>query len=329
MRICIVCPAPPGSPTGNRVTALRWARMLRSLGHRATIVSHYAGKPYDLLVALHARRSFDAVRTFSRRHPDRPLFVALTGTDLYGDLRRSRRAQRALALATRLIALQPLALRELPRHLRAKTRVLYQSAATTPRRRLRGRPRGAAFDVCVVAHLRPVKDPFRAAQAVRRLPVASRIRVLHAGRALTPAMAQRARAEMQRNPRYRWLGERTSRQVRTLLGRSKLLVLSSRMEGGANVISEALRASLPVVASDIPGSCGLLGIRYPALFPVGDTTRLASLLRRAETDQRFHGRLVAAGRRRARLFTPERERRSWAELLREIGVTGRRRRSRS
>src|SRR5262245_63523177 len=89
LKIGIVTPAPPGSRHGNRVTALRWARILRSLGHRVAITQSYEGESYELLVALHALRSHDAIERFHCEHPERPLIVALTGTDLYRDLPRS------------------------------------------------------------------------------------------------------------------------------------------------------------------------------------------------------------------------------------------------
>ncbi|HYM12628.1 MAG TPA: hypothetical protein VEU62_17960, partial [Bryobacterales bacterium] len=109
MLIQMACPAPPRSLYGNRVTALRWARILRRLGHRVVITKTYDGEPCDLLVALHARRSARAALQFRRRHPAKPLIVVLTGTDVYRDIHRSRRAQQALDAATRLVTLQPLA----------------------------------------------------------------------------------------------------------------------------------------------------------------------------------------------------------------------------
>lgn len=127
MKIGIVTPAPPRSRQGNRVTALRWAMILRRFGHRVTITQSYEGESYDLLVALHARRSHDSIKRFRCEHPDRPLIVALTGTDLYRDLPKSKRAQQSLELASRLIVLQPKAFDDLPKHLYAKTRVIYQS----------------------------------------------------------------------------------------------------------------------------------------------------------------------------------------------------------
>ncbi len=69
MNITIVTPAPPGSRKGNRITARRWASLLRQLGHRVAIRQEYRGERCDVLVALHARRSFDAVQAFRSAHP--------------------------------------------------------------------------------------------------------------------------------------------------------------------------------------------------------------------------------------------------------------------
>ena len=79
MKIALITPVPAQSRQGNRVTALRWARMLKALGHRVTLAQEYDGKPYDLMVALHARRSFAAIECFQRLYPASPLLVALTG----------------------------------------------------------------------------------------------------------------------------------------------------------------------------------------------------------------------------------------------------------
>jgi putative glycosyltransferase (TIGR04348 family) len=325
VRIGIVTPAPPRSRYGNRVTALRWARILRGLGHRVHTTQAYEGEPYDLLIALHAQRSYPAVSRFHRAHPTRPLIVALTGTDLYRDLPHSRSAQKSLELATLLIALQPKASEELDPHLREKVRVIYQSApALSPKRRSRQSAASRrSFDVCVIGHLRPVKDPFCAALAARRLPPSSRLRILHVGGAMDEGMADRARLEMRVNPRYQWLGEQPRWRVRQILERSALCVLSSKLEGGANVVSEAIVAGVPLVASRIAGSVGLLGASYPAYFKVGDTQGLARLLNRAETDRAFLTRLASHCRKLAPLFDPRRERGTWSRLLAELNLFGR------
>jgi putative glycosyltransferase (TIGR04348 family) len=280
-----------------------------------TTAARYAGQPCDLLVALHARRSFPSIAAYRRRHPRAPVVVAVTGTDLYHDLRSSVSARRALEMATRIVALQPMAIASLPARARRKVRVIVQSAVT-PRRR--PPHRNEAFEVCVLGHLRAVKDPFRAAAAARLLPPSSHIRVLHVGAALEPGTASRARTEQRRTPRYQWIGERPHAEALKILARSRLLCLTSKLEGGANVVSEAAAAGVPVLSSRIDGSVGLLGPRYPGYFPVGDTRALAAMLLRAETDPGFYLELTRGMRRLARLVRPARERAAWASLLAEL-----------
>jgi len=312
-----VTPAPGRSRGGNRVTALRWARILRDLDHHVAIETEYGGSRCDVLVALHARRSFPSIERFRREHPGRPLILALTGTDLYGDLRGDPQAQRALELASHLILLQPCGLAELAEPVQAKARVIYQSATEAPGRHV---PKPGVFEICVLGHLRPVKDPFRAAAAARLLPASSRIQITHAGAALLPEMEVTARAEAAANPRYRWLGDLPRWKALRVLARSRALVLSSLMEGGANVVSEAIVAGVPVLASHIPGSIGLLKPEYQGYFPVGDTEALAALLRRVETDPAFYAALKTWCAGLAPLFDPALERQSWSRLLRDVSM---------
>ena len=167
----------------------------------------------------------------------------------------------------------------------------------------------------MIGHLRDVKDPLRAAEAARLLPADSRVRIEQVGRAYTPQWAARARAEMAANPRYLWRDDVPAAAVRRLLARSHAMVISSLSEGGANVISEAAVAGVPVLASRIDGNVGLLGADYPGYFPVGDTRALARLLQRLEREPRFVAQLGKALRRRAALFRPAREIAAWRRLL--------------
>jgi glycosyltransferase involved in cell wall biosynthesis len=163
-----------------------------------------------------------------------------------------------------------------------------------------------------------VKDPLRTAFAARLVPSSSKLRVVHLGNALDETLAEEARKEMAINPRYRWLGERPQAEARRMLVSSRLMVLTSRLEGGANVVSEAIACSVPVISSRISGSIGLLGEEYPGYFPVGDTQALSDLLRRAETDRGFYESLTSWCNRRTAMVNPANERRAWQDLLHEL-----------
>jgi putative glycosyltransferase (TIGR04348 family) len=316
MRIALITPARPSARAGNRATAVRWARFLREAGYSVDIATEYTGRPADAMIALHAWRSAEAVRTFHQRCPERPLILALTGTDLYRFIHtHADTTLDSIVRAHRLMVLHDKAHEVLPREFRNKVRVVHQSAAPLPESYRR---RGRKFDVCVIGHLREEKDPFRAALAAGHLPGASKIRIFHAGKAHDQTWEDQARDQMARNARYHWLGEIPHWQVRRLMGRCRLMVLSSRMEGGANVVSEAVVAGLPVVASDIHGSVGLLGEDYPGYYPVEDERALAEALDRAETDHHFYAQLEQYCARKAPMFAPEQEARSVVGVVSEL-----------
>jgi glycosyltransferase involved in cell wall biosynthesis len=143
--------------------------------------------------------------------------------------------------------------------------------------------------------------------------------VVHLGNALDETLAEAAREEMAINPRYRWLGERPHAEAMRMLASSRLMVLTSQLEGGANAVSEAIACSVPVISSRISGSIGQLGEEYPGYFAVGDTQALSDLLHRAETDAGFYESLTSWCERRAALVNPASERRAWQDLLHELG----------
>ena len=315
MKIELVTPAPAEVHTGNRTTADRWARLLRELGNEVGVRRDWSGEACDLLIALHARRSFASMQRFRDSHPRNPVILALTGTDLYGDLEKGAEAERSLEFATRIVVLQELAVEALPERAQGKVRVIYQSAerpAISPPRE------GQCFQVCVLAHLRSVKDPLRAAYAVRDLPASSRILVKHAGAVLDPDFDRQVEQEQRTNPRYRWLGPLTHEQAVDLLARSHVLALTSQLEGGANVVSEAISVRTPVISSRIPGSLGILGRDYTGYFPVGDSAALREQLLRAESDDGFYRDLEKRVAGLHSLVSAARERETWQALLREL-----------
>lgn len=318
MNVILVTPQGPSIRTGNAVAALRWARILRQLGHRVTVTTDYADEPADTMVAIHAWRSAAAIDRFKSRHPQRPLILQLSGTDIYEYLStHARPTLRSMELADCLVALNGLAWRTVPKRFRKKLRVIVQSA---PKPAAPRHPSERFTDVCVIGHLRDVKDPLRAALAARLLPAASRIRIVHIGRAYDRDWANAAAAEMAANPRYFWRDEVPRAAVRKLLLRSHAMVLSSVSEGGANVVSEAVAAGVPILATRIDGNVGLLGADYPGYFRVRDTQALARLLRRLESDRRFVENLRRATARLSPLFTPERELAAWEGLLAELAA---------
>jgi len=312
VKIQLVTPAPLKINNGNKITALRWAMILKKLGHRVQVRQVWDGKPCDVLVALHALRSADSIRRFHKAYPDKPLVVVLTGTDVYRDIHENQEAQQTLELATRLVALQSKALGELPKQFHGKTQVIYQSAAA-----VRARPKNQKqiFNICVVGHLREEKDPLRTALAVRELSPDSRIQVTQVGLALDDKLGVAAKQESRLNSRYRWIGQLSHAKTRKLLAQSQLVCITSRMEGSSNVLSEALASGVPVVCSKISGLIGTLGNKFAGYFPVGDTQRLHRLLQRLETDRKFYQSLRRQCRGLAHLVKPQRELAAWRKLL--------------
>lgn len=316
MKISLITPAHKQSRAGNRTTAVRWAAILRDLGHKVHIAQHYDGGDADAMVALHAWRSATSIADFDRLYPSRPLVVALTGTDIYRFIKsHPKPTLGSIARADFLVGLHDLVADAIPKRFAPKVRVIHQSALPLPGK---VKPSRRRFEVCVIGHLRDEKDSLRAAYAVRALPKGSAIHVIHLGKAHNDAWAAKAKREVAKNPRYHWRGEVPGWAVRRTFARTRLMVLSSKMEGGANVISEAVVAGVPVIASDIAGSVGLLGPDYPGYYPVGDTNALRHLLLRAENEPEFLIALRRAGARRAALFRPARERTGWRRLVAEF-----------
>lgn len=304
--LCLVTPALAAANNGNWQTASRWARMLAA-DYRVRLVAEWTaedGAHDDALLALHARRSAASVAAFAAARLGRPLLLALTGTDLYRDIQVDARAQRSLALAQRLIVLHERAVDDLPAAHRAKAVVCFQSSAA--RRTL---PKsGRHLRALMVGHLRHEKAPQLLFDAARRLAPRADIRIDHIGAALDPALGRAAQACAAACPHYRWLGALPHRAVLGHIQRAHLLVSSSRMEGGAQVVIEAVRSGTPVLASAIPGHLGLLGPGYGGLFPDGDAAALAALLLRARDDPAMLPALRAQCDARAPLFDPARER---------------------
>lgn len=259
--------------------------------------------------------------------PQRPVWVCLSGTDIHRDLSANSEGSEtyvnafsSLELADRVILLEPEGIKalcdsELRKRVRRKSAVIYQSA--TPLQ-IRPAPLKTRFEVSVIGHLRPVKDPFVAARATQGLPESSRIHVVQFGSALSDAMRDQA-CELERtHPRYRWLGARPHGETQRRLVRSRVTVLSSKMEGAPSLISEAIVNGVPLLATRIHATRGLLGSHYPGLFPVGDVKALRRLMLRSEEDPDFLKRLREHLKGIRKQFLLPAERSTWKKLTRQL-----------
>lgn len=327
--IFIASPARRSANNGNWQTASRWTKFLRGTYDVSSDVEWLpTADPGDApacLIALHARRSAESVARFAQACPDRPIVVVLTGTDLYRDIRSDESAQHSLDLATHLVTLQDEGPHELSGLHRAKCRVIYQSASyqsfLPP-----DAQRHDSFDIAFVGHMRAEKDPLTPMRALDCLPNDSRVRLVHIGSALEEEYRIAAQTLQARQwpgiQRYLWLGALPHAQARRRIGSAQALVISSVMEGGANVIIEAVNAGVPVIASDVPGNVGMLGWDYKGYFKVGKHEELAGLLDRISRDETLLNQLSQQCARRKHLFAPEREKAHVNELIRDaLAVT--------
>ena len=106
------------------------------------------------------------------------------------------------------------------------------------------------------------------------------------------------------------------------IARATVFVLSSRWEGLAMVVSEALACGTPVVATDCPhgpaeiledGKCG-------RLVPPGDPAVLAQALEAVLSDPRDARAMAERGRQRARDFSTERSASAHVALLEALAT---------
>ncbi|WP_395055087.1 selenoneine biosynthesis selenosugar synthase SenB [Polaromonas sp.] len=318
-RVVIVSPALADANNGNWQTARRWQQMLAPQSVR--IVREWpdvaASAQDQVLLALHARRSAASIAAWAAARGQSGLAVVLTGTDLYRDIHNNDAARQSLALAQRLVVLQECGPDALPAELRAKTSVIFQS--TTARKPLA--KSAQMLRAVMVGHLREEKSPQTLFETARLLAGQATLFIDHIGDGLDAALGEQARATAAACPNYRWLGGQTHEATRRRIQRAHVLVHTSRMEGGAHVIMEAVRSGTPVIASRIAGNIGMLGKDYAGYFEWGDAAALATLLQRCRNTSGPQGLLAQLGAqcaRRAPLFDPGAERRALLQLVQEL-----------
>ncbi|MES2979326.1 MAG: selenoneine biosynthesis selenosugar synthase SenB [Pseudomonadota bacterium] len=317
-RVVIVSPALADANNGNWQTAQRWQQMLAPRCD-VRIVREWpdsqASPPDDAMLALHARRSAGSIARWAKSRPHEAnapgLAVVLTGTDLYQDILVDPTAQASLSYGERLVVLQGKAPDALPAQFRHKARVIYQSTSALPQ--VEKTPRH--LRAVMVGHLRDEKSPQTLFAAARLLDASDAVFIDHIGGALDAALGDAARGTAAECPHYRWLGELEHTSVRRHIQRAHVLVHTSRLEGGAHVIMEAVRCGTPVIASRMDGNVGMLGDDYAGYFDFGDAKQLADLLGRCRAGQlqpesaqgHWLAQLRAQCALRAACFTPEAE----------------------
>ena len=308
--LLLVTPYLADANNGNWRTAARWARLLsphfRVIVQAASApVASGSAASAIAMIALHARRSHAAIASWRASMPGRPHAVVLTGTDLYRDRPDGDPdTLDSIAHADQLIVLQDDARMQLSLAQRRRTRVVFQSARTL--RPWPHKPQDRLHCV-LVAHLREEKDPGTAFAAWRMLPPDLPATLTVIGAALDPALGRAARDLAAADPRVQWLGPRMHPWTRQAIKRAHLLVVPSRMEGGANVVVEAVTAGTGVLGSRISGNVGMLGTDYEGYFAVGDAAGLAALVTRCSAERALLRQLEHQCGARSPLFTPRAE----------------------
>lgn len=320
-RVLIISPAAASANNGNWQTAWRWSRMLRPL-FETEIAQVWNGEPVDVMLALHARRSAESIAHWAQARGATQdamgLGVVLTGTDLYRDIQSDAQAQASLRYASQLVVLQECGADALPVALRHKTRVIFQSTAAQD---VLVKPT-APLRVVMVGHLRDEKSPQTLFEAARLLKGHPDILIDHIGDALDLALGAQARACMRDCPQYRWLGGMAHDDTLQTIAQAHVLVHTSRMEGGAHVILEAVCSGTPVLASRIPGNVGMLGADYAGYFALGDAPGLADLLLRCRAPMGhangLYAQLIKQCALRAPLFSPATEQAAVLALVKDL-----------
>ncbi|RME29106.1 MAG: glycosyltransferase family 1 protein [Deltaproteobacteria bacterium] len=173
----------------------------------------------------------------------------------------------------------------------ARVVVVHNGVADTS---LRARPDRPGVPVLVmVARLAAPKDPLLLLQALEQVRAPCRLRLV--GDGPDRGAVEDAVARLGIEDRVELLG--TRRDIDAILADAQVGVLVSRQEGFPLVVLEAMRAGLPVVASDVGGvSEAVEHERTGLLVPRGDGEALRAALERLSADPGLRAAMGRAGR---------------------------------
>lgn len=341
VRVLLLSPLLGGG--GNATSARRLARHLGAEGVAARLLEVSAPdfpgrlaaalrsfRP-DLVHALHARKG-GAAWLDHALPGDPPLVVSLTGTEIHRDLGDPSLAPRVLGALreARLVlssggALLASAVAVVP-SLSGRSAVVPKGVDLPPRdpgfdlRRAAGLPRNA-FVFLLPAGLREVKDPLFALEPLSRLRRGDpRVAFVHCGESLDPSLEEALRARAAAEPWVRTLGAVPYRRMGSVYAGASVVLNTSRSEGYANVLPEAMAAGRPLLAADIPANAEtVVRGRTGLLYRAGDADSFLRAAGRLLRNGDLRRRLGAAARKEARArFSPEAEARAVAEAYRRM-----------
>ena len=309
--ICILVPNLGIATAGNSVTAERYKSIFEELGYATSLTD---SPKSDVVVALNAYRSSEAVAALG---PEITVIAVITGTDLYSFWETDREVvESTLSRASVIIGLNDHVGKRLPEDLRAKLTIIKEGAVAPPK--TQGTQASPFVRAIAVGHLRDEKDPELLIEALDQLPSNCSFQVDHYGAAHTNEWATWARECSANKHRYQWHGEISRTELCEIYTAADLLINTSRLEGGANVISEAVMAGLPIVATAIDGNVGVLGADYPGLVPVHDSAALAKRLSATDADDGLLPLLAEASRALQGELSVEHESEQWRLVFDEL-----------
>lgn len=319
MKVIIASPYATDSLNGNTVTARRIASLLKSAGHlvelqQSSEVTAGDIRDADVMIALHAKKSAGAAEVFRSVHAERKLIIFMTGTDLYVDLPSGcPECLSSMGSADALVVSQVASIESVPQEFREKSHVVYKSIELPE---INDDIASEPGLFTVVGHLRAVKQPFMAVQALGLIEADySAVKVKSLGAEFDAGSAEAAREYESKDSRYEWLGRCEHDEAIAWMRRSVATINSSLSEGGANSVGESIMLGIPVLASDIEGNRGMLGNDYSGYFPVDDPQSLADLMTQVAAGGEFLTKLKSEVLGRQQQFKKELELAGWLELI--------------
>jgi len=316
MKVIVTTPYGRDSLQGNTVTAQRVVSILEESGVDAMMLcmgEEVQGA--DVMIALHARKSAHYVADFRELNPEGKVIVYLTGTDLYEDIPGGCLVcKESMEQADGLVVSQEASLRSVPKEFLAKTEVVYPSIELPED--LSGDCETESDLFLLVGHMRAVKQPFMAVEALQLLDDSVRLVLL--GNEVDSGMGAMAKEWQGRDPRFEWLGGLGYVETLRWMRRSVVTMNTSLMEGGSNSVGESIVLGVPVLATRIEGNVGMLGADYEGYFEVGDAQGLSDLMCKVLNEPCFLERLRGQVRVRGERFSRKNEASGWMNLIQRI-----------